>query len=617
LNITQPSIRMFSNMKKGFKYHSLLFNYNLYSCGIVNKIVPLGRNNWNNSKEIYNNCRRFSNVDWRQSCDGNEQENAPMKSIYIAPPTLIKQFPDIDMKQFPPLDVHAFSQQMTKAFREMLHNQQQDRLVIALGVSGGADSMALAILTSQWYNALPLELKNRIKLMAITVDHSKRKESKQEVIQVKKWMEERYNIPTSICTIEWNENEKINQETCRQKRMTCFLEEHKKHNFSMMLLGHHADDEAELFIYRVALSSGLQGLSGIPIVRAAYGYYLVRPFVAFRKNRLVATCINNNQKWIEDPTNYEDNEFRALIRQYLPKWEQYNVNVQDIKHAAESIKHLLTIMNPTIADFIQANVRFDKTVGTAAINLESLITRLPRTYAIKLIGTITQYIANNEYPTKYATLVTAYQSLKTVYETKNEKSFTFGHCWFIPKRNTIYVVKEPTKVTQPSTVVCRFEETIEFDRRYRITISQYNRWPKSKNRGTFQEWKVIRLQSNYSDREFIKICDSSFKERGKILNVETNVPKFDSDGLDTDKDEILKVRRYVERDWLTIERTCAPDLRKLLTQKLPFFARFGIPVIEDSKGILAIPLMDYKRQRDVYWECEFIGNPELINQYFR
>ena len=59
--------------------------------------------------------------------------------------------------------------------------------VLAIAVSGGSDSMALALLASEWVKV------QGGKLIALSVDHGLRENSRLEIVKVKQWMKN-YNI---------------------------------------------------------------------------------------------------------------------------------------------------------------------------------------------------------------------------------------------------------------------------------------------------------------------------------------------------------------------------------------------------------------------------------------
>ena len=61
----------------------------------------------------------------------------------------------------------------------------REHLHIAVGVSGGADSLALCLLADNWGR------QNGVKITALTVDHSLREGSAKEAVQVGNWLAKR------------------------------------------------------------------------------------------------------------------------------------------------------------------------------------------------------------------------------------------------------------------------------------------------------------------------------------------------------------------------------------------------------------------------------------------
>ena len=59
---------------------------------------------------------------------------------------------------------------------------------------------------------------------------------------------------------------------------------------SHLFVAHHADDQIETFLMRLARGSGVDGLAAMaPSIRRD-GIVLARPLLAFGKAQLVATC---------------------------------------------------------------------------------------------------------------------------------------------------------------------------------------------------------------------------------------------------------------------------------------------------------------------------------------
>jgi len=127
---------------------------------------------------------------------------------------------------------------------------------LAVAVSGGADSLALA------YLAKCFSLKNKIKVKYYIVDHKLRKESTLEAKRVKKVLSK---IDIQCTILNWNGKKptKNIQATARDKRYSLLTYECKKNNIKSLLLGHHSNDLFENFLIRIVRGSGLNGVNFI------------------------------------------------------------------------------------------------------------------------------------------------------------------------------------------------------------------------------------------------------------------------------------------------------------------------------------------------------------------
>ena len=142
---------------------------------------------------------------------------------------------------------------------------------VAVAVSGGADSMALALLLNEQTNS---------KLIAITVDHGLREESAREAKQVKKWLE-KYDIEHHI--LKWegdkkNSNIQFEARTARYQLMCDFC---KKNDIQLLLVAHNLQDNAETLLMRIMRGSGVDGLSAIADATKINNIEVLRPLLMF------------------------------------------------------------------------------------------------------------------------------------------------------------------------------------------------------------------------------------------------------------------------------------------------------------------------------------------------
>jgi len=180
---------------------------------------------------------------------------------------------------------------------------------MAVAVSGGGDSMALAFLLSKFC------AKYKIELHILTVDHGLRKEAaaeaKQVALAVKRWE----NVVHK--TLKWTGDKPKTriQEEARKARYALMGDYCRKQRINYLLLGHHGGDQIETFLFRLAKGSGIDGLAVMPVLQETGEVTLVRPLLGFPHEDLIAICRKNKIDWIEDPSNEADKYARVRLRQ--------------------------------------------------------------------------------------------------------------------------------------------------------------------------------------------------------------------------------------------------------------------------------------------------------------
>ena len=156
---------------------------------------------------------------------------------------------------------------------------------VAVATSGGADSVALCLLTHQW-----AENRNG-KCHALIVDHGLRSNSVREAAQVADWLN-RSGVDAHVLT--WSGRKPVRgiQAAAREARYELLLSWCRDNRIRDLLLAHHRDDQAETFLLRLGRNSGVDGLSAMAAVSHRGDVRLVRPLLELPKSRLVATLKN-------------------------------------------------------------------------------------------------------------------------------------------------------------------------------------------------------------------------------------------------------------------------------------------------------------------------------------
>ncbi|CAO3420701.1 tRNA(Ile)-lysidine synthetase (EC 6.3.4.19) [Azospirillum endophyticum] len=179
--------------------------------------------------------------------------------------------------------------------------------VIAVGVSGGGDSVGLVLLLRHWV------AERGGSLLALTVDHGLRSESAGEAAVVGQAMA-RLGIPHHILRWEGEKPSTGLQAAARAARHRLLGEACGEAGILHLALAHHRDDQAETVLLRLARGSGIDGLAGMTPVRTDGRVRMIRPLLGFAHDRLLATCRAEGVGWIEDPSNRNPRFARARLR---------------------------------------------------------------------------------------------------------------------------------------------------------------------------------------------------------------------------------------------------------------------------------------------------------------
>lgn len=185
----------------------------------------------------------------------------------------------------------------------------------AIAVSGGRDSMALAVLSGNYAKRAGAEV------FAFTVDHGLRAGSSETARQGGQWCE-RLGLSARILTWCGNKPSSGVQAAARNARYRLLADACMDANIDTLLTAHSADDQAETVFMRLRRGSGAAGLSAMAdTVHIANGaspaIKLLRPLLPFTRKQLTATVDNADQSYIDDPANDDPTFERVRVRALL------------------------------------------------------------------------------------------------------------------------------------------------------------------------------------------------------------------------------------------------------------------------------------------------------------
>lgn len=198
---------------------------------------------------------------------------------------------------------------------------------VVAAVSGGPDSMALLHLLRSMAKEEPF------RIVVAHVNHQFRgAESDAEAELVGRAAREwglhletaGLNLPVYIEQTGMNA-----QSAAREKRYAFLKQVAHQHSCSVILLGHHAGDQAETVLMRVIRGTGPGGLAGMKARRKEEDLELIRPLLRITKDKLLDYCQRNGVPYAVDSSNVDRHYFRNTVRlDLIPMLEQYNPKLQ-------------------------------------------------------------------------------------------------------------------------------------------------------------------------------------------------------------------------------------------------------------------------------------------------
>jgi tRNA(Ile)-lysidine synthase len=291
---------------------------------------------------------------------------------------------------------------------------------LLLAVSGGPDSTALMVLAARWRAAL----ESGPQLLAVTVDHGLRPESRREA-RAAKQLAARLGIRHR--TMRWigDKPQTGLQEAARAVRYGLLAAAARAAGAVHILTAHTLDDQAETVLLRMARGSGLTGLAAMaretalmeqtrgaaPSGRPAAGpLLLVRPLLDLPKARLIATLEAGGISFCDDPSNRDPRFTRARLRELMPVLAGEGLDARRLallarrlRRAEATIEFAVGAAASAVSDAAWSNG------GPILLDAEKFI-RLPAEVALRLLGRAIVHAAG-ELPLRLGRLEALYDLL--------------------------------------------------------------------------------------------------------------------------------------------------------------------------------------------------------------
>ncbi len=217
---------------------------------------------------------------------------------------------------------------------------------VAVAVSGGVDSMALA----------HLAFNSGVAVRAFTVDHRLRPESSSEALRVKTTLES-WGMRCDMLVWQEAAGGSAVQARAREARYRLLADACAQHSIKHLLLGHQLDDQAETFWLRLIDGSGPDGLGGMKAQRASGKVVLLRPLLNVTRAEISAYASENNIPVIEDPSNRADKFTRVRLRGLADQLAEEGLTPQRLGLVMQKISDASAALDWVRDDFLSRHAR--------------------------------------------------------------------------------------------------------------------------------------------------------------------------------------------------------------------------------------------------------------------
>jgi tRNA(Ile)-lysidine synthase len=214
----------------------------------------------------------------------------------------------------------------------------------AVGVSGGADSVALLLLLAD---------RSDLSLHVVHLDHETRGGESAADAKFVVELATRMKLPCrvearSAIEASMSQSTKNPSNRYRLARFELFSRVVRAEELQGVLLAHHADDQAETVLMRLLRGHAAANLGGIRSESIVNGLRIVRPLLSIPNQWLRDYLKERGQAWREDASNQSDEYRRNRLRRWLVDRQAVSESVLRLERASEELHNWLGSTAPLL-----------------------------------------------------------------------------------------------------------------------------------------------------------------------------------------------------------------------------------------------------------------------------
>jgi len=212
---------------------------------------------------------------------------------------------------------------------------------VLVGLSGGADSVALLEVLCQLREELSLQL------FAVHIHHGLRFTADRDAAFCEALCKEK-NVPIALEYVDVRSLAKdgaLSVEEAGRKARYDVLERYRSlQHLDVIAVAHHKNDQAETMLFQLFRGSSLRGLTGIPYKRG----HIIRPLMTVTREEIEVFLEDMHLSYMTDETNASDAYARNKIRHHILPVAQ-EISHHAVEHMAHTATQLLEVQ-----DFLDA-----------------------------------------------------------------------------------------------------------------------------------------------------------------------------------------------------------------------------------------------------------------------
>ena len=299
----------------------------------------------------------------------------------------------------------------------------------AVAVSGGPDSLALAILAKIY------AVKKKLISKFFIVDHKIRKESSQEAKLIRRKLSS-VGINSQILIWKGKKPTKNLQSLARKKRYELLIANCNKSKIENILLGHHEGDVIENFFIRILRGSGLKGLISFDKEARVNNINLFRPLLDQKKDDLIFIAKSVFNFYVKDPSNENELFQRVKIRKLIDEMQKNGLDKKKFLNTIKNLKYTDKAIRFYVNKNLEENTHFSFKENEYTMNMNFF--QQPHEIVFRSLTFIINVIGGRYYSPRGKKIDMIINKINN-----NELSkVTLGGCTIEMQHKTVIILKE-------------------------------------------------------------------------------------------------------------------------------------------------------------------------------